>query len=167
MSGADSIETEAGEFRVRRAQREDLPFLVALLAADAVAAGRGDDAEDLTPYEQAFTAIAADPHQFLSCLQAPDGTIVGTLQLTLIPGLSRRGMMRAQIEAVRIADTARGVGLGTGFLRWAIEWARGQGCGLVQLTTDTRRHDAYRFYERLSFAHSHHGLKLDLRSPAG
>jgi hypothetical protein len=32
----------------------------------------------------------------------------------------------------------------------------------VQLTTDRRRPQARAFYERLGFADSHHGMKLDL-----
>jgi GNAT superfamily N-acetyltransferase len=47
-------------------------------------------------------------------------------------------------------------------MRQAIEIARAEGCGLVQLTTDQRRADAHRFYERLGFVASHLGMKLAL-----
>jgi GNAT superfamily N-acetyltransferase len=47
-------------------------------------------------------------------------------------------------------------------VQWAIAAAREQGCGLVQLTSDKRRHDAIRFYQSLGFTASHEGLKLFL-----
>jgi GNAT superfamily N-acetyltransferase len=84
------------------------------------------------------------------------------MQLTLLPGLSRHGMLRAQIEAVRVAAGQRGQGLGRAMIAWAIEQARGHGCGLVQLTSDKRRPDAIRFYEAMGFTASHEGLKLPL-----
>ncbi len=88
--------------------------------------------------------------------------MVGTLQLSFIPGLSRRGALRAQIEAVRVRADQRRSGLGTAMVGWAVDEARRRGCGLVQLTTDRSRQDAHRFYERLGFIASHAGLKLAL-----
>ena len=90
------------------------------------------------------------------------GAIAGTLQLTLIPGLARRGALRAHIEAVRVRDDLRSAGIGRALLGWAIDEARRRDCALVQLTCDKRRTDAHRFYERLGFAASHEGFKLRL-----
>jgi GNAT superfamily N-acetyltransferase len=90
------------------------------------------------------------------------GEVVGTLQLSLLPGLSRRGALRAQIEGVRVARTARGLGLGPVLMGWAIEEARRRGCVLVQLTSDKARPDAHRFYDRLGFVATHEGYKLPL-----
>jgi GNAT superfamily N-acetyltransferase len=67
-----------------------------------------------------------------------------------------------QVEAVRVAATARGHGLGTAMMRWAIDEARSRDAALVQLTSDARRVDARRFYERIGFAPSHLGFKLFL-----
>ena len=80
----------------------------------------------------------------------------------LLPGLARRGALRAQIEAVRVRDDCRNRGLGAALVDWAIEEARRRECALVQLTTDKSRADAHRFYERLGFVASHEGLKLRL-----
>lgn len=84
------------------------------------------------------------------------------MQLTFIPGMARRGALRAQIEAVRVAAAHRGGGLGEAMFSWAIADARRRGCALVQLTTDKTRTEAHRFYERLGFLASHEGLKLYL-----
>jgi GNAT superfamily N-acetyltransferase len=151
----------AGPLRVvlRRATEADLPDLVRLLADDPL--GRDREAVDPTPYRRAFDSIAADPAQLL--VVAVDGTdIVGTLQLSIIPGLSRQGALRGQVEAVRVGAAHRGRGLGAAMLRWAIEEARRRGCTLVQLTTDKARDDVHRFYARLGFVASHEGMKLPL-----
>jgi GNAT superfamily N-acetyltransferase len=145
---------------LRDARREDVPEIVALLADDAIGAGREGPADDA--YYTAFELIAADPRNRLLVAEA-GGRIVGTLQLTMIPGLSRHGMLRGQIEGVRVSSGQRGQGLGGRMIRWAVEAAREQGCGLVQLTSDKRRPDAVRFYQSLGFTASHEGLKLPLR----
>ena len=142
---------------LRRATAADLPALVRLLADDQLGTAR--DGGDLTPYRRAFAAIDTDPAQLLVVAEA-DGAVVGTLQLTIIPGLARRGALRAQVEAVRVGADRRGRGLGGAMMAWVIEEARRRGCALVQLTTDKRRTDAHRFYERLGFAASHEGMKL-------
>lgn len=147
--------------RLSRATADDVPALVALLADDPIGATREDDGGDLTPYRRAFDAIDADPRQLL--VSALDGDrVVGTLQLTFIPGLSRHGATRAQAEAVRVHADHRGHGLGTAMVAWAVAEARQRGCALIQLTTDKRRGDARRFYARLGFVASHEGYKLQL-----
>ena len=145
---------------LREARREDVPEIVALLADDAIGAGREGPADDA--YYAAFALIAADQRNQLLVAEV-GGRIVGTLQLTMIPGLSRHGMLRAQIEGVRVSSDQRGQGLGGRMIERAIEVARAQGCGLVQLTSDKRRPDAVRFYQSLGFTASHEGLKLPLR----
>ena len=91
-----------------------------------------------------------------------DGEIAGFLQLMLLPGLSRHGMARAQIEGVRVSASFRGQGIGEKMIRAALDIARTEGCGMAQLTTDAKREDAHRFYQRLGFAASHVGMKLAL-----
>jgi GNAT superfamily N-acetyltransferase len=146
----------------RDARRDEVPVIVALLADDILGAdreaGTADDA-----YWKAFDGIAADPRNRLIVADA-EGQVAGTLQLTLIPGLSRHGMTRAQIEGVRIAAPWRGQGLGRAMIGWAIEEARRSGCGLVQLTSDKRRANAIGFYEAIGFTPTHEGLKLSLNT---
>ncbi len=145
---------------MRRARRGDLAQIVRLLADDMLGQARETDPGDPV-YGRAFDAIGADPNQFLAVAEV-DGGIAGCLQLSFIPGLSRRGMWRGQIESVRIAAGYRGRGLGRQMIGWAVEECRRRGCGIVQLTSDRRRRDAIRFYESLGFEYSHAGLKIDL-----
>jgi GNAT superfamily N-acetyltransferase len=146
----------------RPARAEDLPAIVALLAEDVLGATREAPGPTLDPaYSAAFEAIAADPNQLLAVAELA-GEVVGTLQLSFIPGLARRGALRGQIEAVRVAARHRGAGLGEAMLGWAIAACRARGCALVQLTSDKARSDAHRFYERLGFRATHEGYKLAL-----
>lgn len=145
---------------IRRATFDDVADIVQLLADDPLGRGR-ESLEDLTPYWDAFQAIDADPGQLLMVLDQ-HGQVVATLQLTFIPGLSHRGALRAQIEGVRVDPAARGLGLGSQLVRWAVDESRRRGCRIVQLTSHLSRADARRFYERIGFEHTHAGMKLDL-----
>jgi GNAT superfamily N-acetyltransferase len=148
---------------IRRADARDVPAIVDLLAADQLGATRDGvrTAEDLAAYRRAFAAIDNDSAHLLIVAEA-DAEIVATLQLSFLPGLARRGALRAQIEAVRVRDDYRGRGLGEAMMTWAIDEARRRGCALVQLTSDKSRKGAHRFYERLGFAATHEGMKLRL-----
>lgn len=149
-----------GDLEIRKAVTDDVPAIVAMLADDPLGAQR-ESPDDLAPYLAALERLSADPNQHL-VVAAREGRVVGTLQLTVIPGLSRRGAKRSIIEAVRIHADERGSGLGTQLIEWAIAESRRQGCQLVQLTSDRTRTDAHRFYERLGFEASHIGFKLPL-----
>jgi GNAT superfamily N-acetyltransferase len=149
-----------GDLEIRAAVADDVPAIVAMLADDPLGAQR-ESPDDLAPYLAALERLSADPNQHL-VVAAREGRVVGTLQLTIVPGLSRRGSSRAIIEAVRIHTDERGSGLGTQLIEWAIDESRRQGCRMVQLTSDNTRTDAHRFYERLGFTASHVGFKLQL-----
>jgi ribosomal protein S18 acetylase RimI-like enzyme len=150
------------EIRCRRATHADLTDIVALLADDPLGRGRENPSIPLDGrYTAAFEALDRDPNQLMAVVE-DNGAIVGCLQLSFIPGLSRTGMLRGQIESVRIAASHRGEGLGRKVFDWAIGECRKRGCGLVQLTSDKTRPDAIQFYESLGFRASHEGLKLEL-----
>ncbi|MEV4452153.1 MULTISPECIES: GNAT family N-acetyltransferase [Streptomyces] len=149
-----------GDLEIRPAASDDVPAIVAMLADDPLGAQR-ESPDDLTPYLAALERLSADPNQHL-VVAVREGRVVGTLQLTVLPGLSRKGSTRALIEGVRVHSDERGSGLGTRFIEWAIEESRRQGCQLVELTSDATRTDAHRFYERLGFTASHVGFKLAL-----
>jgi len=146
--------------RYRRATAADVGAIVDMLADDVLGSSRESTSPaGIERYHQAFAEIDADRNQFL-CVVEDGQQIVGTLQLTFIPGLARNGAKRGQIEAVRIASDRRGENIGQAMFAWAIDECRARGCSLVQLTTDKARPDAHRFYERLGFEPTHIGYKL-------
>ncbi|WCN01965.1 GNAT family N-acetyltransferase [Streptomyces sp. M92] len=148
------------DLEIRPTTEADLPAIVGMLADDPLGARR-ESPDDLSPYLAAFQRLSADPNQHV-IVAVRDGRVVGTLQLTIVPGLSRRGATRSVIEGVRVHADERGGGLGTQLIEWAVDESRRQGCQLVQLTSDKTRTDAHRFYERLGFSASHTGFKLQL-----
>ncbi len=134
---------------IRTATRADLEAVIGLLVDDVLGAGRDTLAGALDPaYGAAFAAIERDPNQKIAVMEA-NGRIIGCMQISYLPGLSRKGMWRGQ-------------GLGRAFFLWAIEDCRARGCGIIQLSTDTSRTDAHRFYLALGFEASHVGMKLKL-----
>ncbi|CAL9519849.1 GNAT family N-acetyltransferase [Streptomyces sp. enrichment culture] len=149
-----------GDLEIRPTTAADIPAVVTMLADDPLGAQR-ESPDDLSPYLAAFERLSADPNQHV-VVAVRDDRVVGTLQLTIVPGLSRRGATRSIIEGVRIHADERGSGLGTQLVEWAITESRRQGCHLVQLTSDNTRTDAHRFYERLGFSATHTGFKLQL-----
>jgi ribosomal protein S18 acetylase RimI-like enzyme len=147
---------------VRDAKREDVPSIVAMLADDTLGRSRERLEDPLPqPYWDAFAAIEADANNRVLVAEI-DGAVAACLQLTFIPGLSRLGAERAQIESVRVASAHRGAGLGRKLIEGAIAEARRHGSTIVQFTTDKTRADARRFYESLGFVASHDGMKLNL-----
>ena len=150
------------QLNFRPATTADLPGIVAMLADDELGRQREDSSIPLNQkYADSFAAIDSDVNQILAVVEE-SGALVGCLQITFIPGLSRLGMWRGQIESVRIAAGHRGEGLGRKMFEWAISECRNRGCGLVQLTTDKSRADASKFYASLGFKASHEGMKLTL-----
>ncbi|MET9381909.1 GNAT family N-acetyltransferase [Streptomyces sp. NPDC002928] len=149
-----------GDLEIRPATTDDIRAIVAMLADDPLGAQR-ESPDDLTPYLAALERLSADPNQHL-VVAVREGRVIGTLQLTVVHGLSRKGAARSIIEGVRIHADERGSGLGTQLIEWAVDESRRQACQLVQLTSDNSRTDAHRFYERLGFTASHVGFKLQL-----
>jgi GNAT superfamily N-acetyltransferase len=136
--------------------------MVSLIAEDDVGIQMDDPANpNSAEYEAALAAIDADPNQILYVVEA-DGAVIGTFQLTFIPGISRKGMWRAVIESVHVSPAHRNKGYGKEMIRWAIDQSRARGCGMVQLTSNKKRVDAHRFYRTLGFDQSHEGFKLFL-----
>jgi len=146
----------------RKAQRTDLETIVALLASDPLGQSREAASTPLQPaYISAFEAIDADPNQLLAVV-TDEAQVIGTLQLTFLPNISRLGAWRAQIEAVRIDPNCRSAGIGREMFLWAFAQARARGCQLIQLSCDHTRKEAQRFYEGLGFEASHIGYKKAL-----
>lgn len=164
-----SVRARDASVLVRRATRDDLEAIMGLLSDDPISAGRGDVASDgdRGAYASALDRIVDDPSNELVVAVDAAGVVVGTLQLTVIPGMARRGSSRLLVEAVRVASTQRSSGIGGAMMRWVTEQAAIElSTPLVQLTSDSARTDAHRFYTRLGFVDSHVGFKYAVPLPA-
>lgn len=148
---------------MRRARRDDVAAIVALLADDPMGGGRELVSDPPAEgYLSAFERIEAEPRVLLAVAEDDAGAVVGTLQLTFIPGMSNRGGELALLSAVRIASGRRGQGLGGEMVAWALDEARRRGCGIIELLTHNSRVEAQRFYARLGFTPSHVGMRRRL-----
>ncbi len=161
------LHARSTQFVLRSATTDDLDALMELLADDPVSAARGDVAasDDRPAYLEALEHVIGDASNDVLVATDPSGRLVGTFQLTRIPGMARRGATRLQVEAVRVRSDARSSGIGSAMMRWVTDVAATTlGTALVQLTSDAARLDAHRFYERLGFHGSHVGFKYRVPS---
>ena len=149
------------EIQIRPATQEDLPAIVQMLIRDSL---QNPPPQDYPTKEQiaAFHLIAAHPDNEI-IVAIMHGEVIGTLQITFIPGLSHKGTWRAEVEGVRVREELRNRRIGTLMMEWVFRRARERGCSLVQLTTNRARTDAQRFYQRLGFQASHVGMKFHLK----
>lgn len=147
----------------RLATRDDLPYIVRMLADDELGSQREAYLEPLPEsYFAAFEQINKDANHQLVVAEL-NGRVVGTLHMMFLPSISYQGGLRAQVESVRVDRKYQSKGIGSEMMKWAIERAKERGAHLMQLTTHKSREDAHRFYERLGFQKSHLGMKLSLQ----
>ncbi|WP_439575147.1 GNAT family N-acetyltransferase [Phreatobacter sp.] len=150
---------------LREATAADVPRIAALIAmgnASAPMDAAAAEAEGRHPaYAAAYGRIVASGSNHLFVAEQA-GRVVGTYQLTVLPGLAERGRARGKIESVHVDPSLRGSGIGGAMMRHAIGQARVLGIGLLELSSNKSRTDAHRFYERLGFARSHEGFKMAL-----
>jgi GNAT superfamily N-acetyltransferase len=157
--------TEASDIRMREAVRADVPDVAELIMHGASVQKRTPEqiaAEAQDPvYLKAFEAVSANPYNTLFVAEL-EGRVVGTYQITILPGMAERGRIRAKIESVHVASERRGRGIGAIMMRHAIAFAAEKGVGLVELTSHKARPEAHRFYNGLGFVQSHEGFKMAL-----
>ncbi|MCR4520566.1 MULTISPECIES: GNAT family N-acetyltransferase [Bosea] len=157
--------TDTSDIRMREAVKADVPRVAELIMHGASAQKRTPDeiaAEAQDPiYLKAFDVIAANPYNTLFVAEL-EGRVIGTYQITVLPGMAERGRIRAKIESVHVAPECRGRGIGAIMMRHAIAFATERGVGLVELTSHKARPEAHRFYNSLGFVQSHEGFKMAL-----
>lgn len=148
-------------YQFRQAKRDDLYAIVSMMADDKLGATRETVSDPLVqPYVDAFEAIDSDPNHLLVVLDV-DGTVSGVMQLIFTPHITHHGSWRCTVEGVRISSNLRGQGFGEKMMTFAIEQAQARGCRMIQLTSNKKRTEAFRFYERIGFVASHAGFKLE------
>ncbi len=149
-----------GGVAVRDAVIEDVPRLVALIAAGALDEVPAEP--DLAPYVDALREIADSAHSAVLVAEVR-AQVVGMCQLVAFRHVQHRGGLCAELESMHVDPRERGGGIGGVLLAAAVTRAREWGAYRLQLTSNVARTDAHRFYARHGFAASHIGFKLPLR----
>lgn len=159
--------SETPEVTIRPATEADLPGIVHVYSGDSLG-GRGDAWNEGTApaYRRAFAAIQASPDNRLFVVEA-EGAVIGTFQLTVIPGLVGFGRTRAKLESVHVRPEWRGRGIGRLMVARAEAEARVAGAETMELTSNKARVDAHRFYRTLGFTQGHEGFSKSLPGGAG
>jgi GNAT superfamily N-acetyltransferase len=160
QNARDQIGTPVVE--IRPASAGDVPDIARLLWDDEYGRDRESTAsQDEASYLSAFHQIESDPNSevFVATL---DGAVVGCLQLTIIPGLSYRGIYRALVEDVRVDRRCRSRGVGSLLLSTAEARATERGCRMIELFVHADRNDAHRFYESAGYVGAHRGFRKKL-----
>jgi len=142
---------------VREATPDDLDAVLALQREGSFHAFNEPDHVSANQ-RAAFAEIDADPQQQL-LVGTLDEQVVTTAHVTWIRMLSADGGLYCQVEAVRTASDLRGRGIGAQLMSAIEEEARRRGAARIQLTSNQRRADAHRFYERLGYEPTHVGMK--------
>ncbi len=147
---------------IREAKKADVEAVVRLHEADALA-GHGDAWTEANGpvYEAAFATLAAHPDHTLYVAET-EGAVVGTFLLSFLPGLTGVGALHAELRAVQVRSDLRSRGIGARMVAFAETEARRRGAAVLELTSNLKRVDAHRFYERLGYAKSHAGFKKKL-----
>jgi ribosomal protein S18 acetylase RimI-like enzyme len=155
----------AAEITIRRAKAGDVARIAELImlgAATQMMTPEEIAVEARHPgYAEAFAEIDTSKDNMLFVAERA-GEVVGTFQVTLIPGLVARGRKRGKIESVHVAPESRGLGIGALMIRHALAFAGERGVGLIELSSNKSRADAHRFYRNLGFDQSHEGFKKQL-----
>ncbi|MDW3207245.1 MAG: GNAT family N-acetyltransferase [Alphaproteobacteria bacterium] len=151
------------ELTFRDARPEDLAAVLFHLDDDSSNARRTAPPDPSDPgHIAALAEVTADPNNRVVVVER-QGVVIGTFQLTVIPGVSLKARRRLQVEAVRVRADNRGLGIGRIMMEWASAYGRERECVLIQLTTDRSRDGRARaFYESLGFKASHDGMKMRL-----
>lgn len=145
---------------IRPAIESDVPRLVEMYQQLSL----DDPREDLGPplpaiYDDTFRTIDSDPKQHLLVAEL-DGRLVGSLVLIIVPNLSHQGTPWAEIENMVVDEAVRGQRIGEALVQRAIHIAHDSGCYKLTLTSNMRRTDAHRFYERMGFQSTHRAFRM-------
>lgn len=146
--------------RIRLAERSDLPAVLRLLRAFDPPGAPEPDREEA---ERVFARIESYP-DFAVYIAEDGDQAVGTFSLLVMDNLAHGFTPAGLVESVVVAEGRRGQGIGSAMMRFAMDRCAEAGCYKLALSSNVRREDAHRFYERLGFVQ--HGLSFSVALPA-
>ena len=107
------------------------------------------------PYAARLADTAARAADAQVVVAEHDGAIVGSLTVaragTTYAELARPDEL--EFRMLGVADTARGLGVGTALVKYVIDIASTEGAVAVAISTSSTMVDARRIYDRLGFVH--------------
>jgi ribosomal protein S18 acetylase RimI-like enzyme len=141
-----------GQVRVRKGARVTAATIRSATMSDCAALARliGQLGYEVSPAEvgERLATMQAEGRAVLVAELA--GEAVGCLSTSTMRVLHRPRPV-GRISMLIVDETARGRGIGAALVRAAEKALAEAGCGLVEVTSNFRRADAHRFYERLGY----------------
>ena len=139
------------ELRIRQATLADASALEGLIRQ----LGYDENAADIA------ARLAALEHAGLVALVAElDGRVVGCLATSIMHVLHRPRPV-GRISMMVVEEGLRSQGIGAELVRAAEAWLKQQGCGMIEVTSNVKRTDAHRFYERLGYERTSWRFAID------
>ncbi|HET7025920.1 MAG TPA: GNAT family N-acetyltransferase [Gemmatimonadales bacterium] len=138
----------------RLATPDDAAAITALLtqlgypAAASEMAARLDRMTALGPPDRVVVAVMEEQ-------------VVGVMTLHLTPELHRAKPI-GRVTALVVDEQVRGSGIGAAMMAEAERILRADGAGLLEVTSNMRRTDAHRFYERLGYLRTSYRFAKEL-----
>lgn len=145
---------------IRNARLSDLPHLLRLYdhLRGGLAWSKRKPTAASAKHRQALATIIKDPRLHV-LVALSRGKVVGTCTLYVLPRVYWTGKPYAILDSIVVAEEAQGQGTGSQIIRHAIKLAKKAGCTQVNLTSNTKRVRAHRFYESLGFEPDYVGFR--------
>jgi predicted N-acetyltransferase YhbS len=127
--------------RVREATPSDAPALERLIGQ----LGYGAASDDIVAR---IAAVATSGNHTL--VAELDGQVVGCLTTSMMHVLHRPAPV-GRISMMVVDEGLRGRGIGAELVRAAEQGLAAQGCYMIEVTSNVKRAEAHRFYEKLGY----------------
>jgi GNAT superfamily N-acetyltransferase len=141
---------------IRPILNDDVPAAVNVIIGGA-AKPQFEDPNDVDSYWAAVEETRGRRGDVL--VAELEGRVVGVCQVLIFQHFQHSGGWCCEVESVHVDSNVRRQGIGAALLEAVEVLALERGCYRVQLTSNTVRDDAHRFYRRLGYDQSHHGFK--------
>ena len=100
--------------------------------------------------EKLFDRISRYPNYKIYVAVA-DNEIVGSFALLVMDNLAHMGAPSAIVEDVVVTPHRQGQGIGTHMMQFAMDQCKKHGCYKLVLSSNKKRAEAHKFYQKLGF----------------
>lgn len=148
---------------IRKAKLSDLPALLKLYdhLRGGLAWVKKAPTHANAAHKRALAQINKDPHHY-TFVATERGKVVGTCTLYILPRVYWSGRPFGLLDSIVVAESQQGQGTGSKLIKHALKVAKLHKCGQVNLTSNTQRTRAHRFYESLGFEPTYVGFKYSI-----
>jgi N-acetylglutamate synthase-like GNAT family acetyltransferase len=150
-----------GDLIIRRATEEDIIRILELYDELVITYSAIEQSQKRTykDYLNIFTQINSMAGHNLLIIEHKR-KIVGTVTLLIIPSLSHNACPWAVVEHLIVDPNYQGQHLGKRLMRHIINQAKDAGCYKIILSSNKKRSEAHKFYQKLGFRASSEGFSL-------